>query len=368
MTDGKLLSRTALYEAHLSCDGKMVPFGGWEMPIQYAKGILTETRSVRSHVGMFDVSHMGRIEIKGKNAADLAHWIVTQDILGLDSGRARYSLLCTEDGGILDDVVIYRLETDHLLMVCNAANRFVVWEWLTSCAKTYKDVSIEDITTDTVMIAVQGPNSVSLIESVAPNVNFPSRPFTVASLNMNGFNILIGRTGYTGENGFEIIAPAGDGLTIWNILSEAGAFPCGLGSRDILRLEASLLLHGNDIGLWANPVEAGLERFVDFNKQAFIGMDAIRLAKTQGSGKRLIGFVMQERGIARATHSIFANEEEIGVVTSGGYSPTLDKSIGLGYVPIEHSRPGTELLINVRGKFIPAIAVTLPFYSKKRQV
>ena len=345
----------------------MVPFGGWEMPLQYPTGILAEGRSVRSHAGIFDVSHMGRIEVTGKSAPDLMHWVVTQDILELRAGRARYSLLCTEEGGILDDVMVYRLGEERLLLVCNAANRPVVWRWLQGWAEGYSDVDLQDTTEATVMIALQGPDSPALLEPLMPGLASSLRPFAVAETKVASFDALVSRTGYTGEDGFEIIVSGQEGVKVWDLLFQAGATPCGLGARDLLRLEASLLLHGSDMDTSTNPLEAGLERFVNLDKGEFVGSEALRPAKAQGVQKKLVGFALVGRGIPRSGYAILTDGQQVGAVTSGGYSPTLDKSIGLGYVAVGYAQPGTRLLIDIRGRGVEAEVVPLPFYSRKRR-
>ncbi|MSQ41385.1 MAG: glycine cleavage system aminomethyltransferase GcvT [Dehalococcoidia bacterium] len=360
------LQRTALYPAHLALGARMVLFAGWEMPIQYPRGILAEARAVRSSAGIFDVSHMGRIEITGRDAPALMDLVLTQDVMGLKEGRARYALLCTEEGGITDDVIIYRLGPDHLLLVCNAGNRPAVWPWLQRCAGEFNRVDLKDTTEATVMIALQGPQTPAILERLAPGVASALRPFAITRAQVAGVQALVARTGYTGEDGFEVMAPAQEGERLWGLLIQGGAAPCGLGARDVLRLEAALPLHGHDMDVSTNPFEAGLERFVNLQKGRFLGQQALQRVHANGVARKLVGFVMTGRGIARSGCSILSNGQAIGQVTSGGPSATLDKNIGLGYVAVEHAQPGASLIIDIRGNLVEAQVVPLPFYSRRR--
>ena len=368
MSEAASLNRTPLYRAHVALGARLVPFAGWEMPLQYPVGILAESRAVRSYAGIFDVSHMGRIEITGEDAPALMHKVLTQDVLGLREGRARYGLICTQEGGILDDCIIYRLERKRLLLVCNAANRHAVWEWLQRWAADFHDVALEDTTKATAMIALQGPQSPSLLESLTPGLPASLRPFTYARGKLQDIPAMVARTGYTGEDGFEIMLDAQHAESVWSLLHQSSATPCGLGARDVLRLEAALLLHGNDMDTSTDPLEAGLDRFVNLGKGDFLGSHALKAAQANGVQRRLVGFVMTGRGIPRPGYIILANGQEVGQVTSGGHSPTLDKNIGLGYVAVEYARPGTRLLVDVRGRCIEAEVVPLPFYARKRSL
>ena len=357
------LKRTPLYETHTSLNGRMVPFAGWGMPLQYT-GILAETKAVRSKAGIFDVSHMGRLHITGPDANHLMDWIITSDASSLRQGRARYAMICNEEGGIIDDTVFYRLGEDHYLLVCNAANRQYVVPWMSRwAAERFPEAFIEDRTESTAMVAFQGPATPELLAGIS-DVEPPSILFfgalkgTVAAKTA-----LIGRTGYTGEDGFELILEAEDAPDVWQALMGQGATPCGLGSRDVLRLEAGLALHGHDIDTSTTPLEAGLERFVRLDKE-FVGAASLRRQKEEGPNSRLVGLVVHGRTIAREGHAIFQDATQVGRVTSGTHSPTLDRSIAMGYVTSASALPGNRLLVDIRGKLIEVEVVPLPFYAR----
>lgn len=361
------LQQTPLYNQHTSLQGKMVPFGGWLMPLQF-QGILAETRAVRTRSGIFDVSHMGRITVDGPHAGALLDWIHSNDVGGLAVGRAKYGLLCTATGGIIDDGIVYRLSEEKYMLIANASNTKVVLDWLLHWNQTkYPKAHILDITREKAMVALQGPEAIPMMQELIAFLHpEPIRPFGCKEGEINGRPVLVARTGYTGEDGVELILSEGDAAWLWEILRENGATLCGLGARDVLRLEAALLLHGADMNTDVNPVEAGLERFVKSDKD-FHGRDAVRNAEERGVGRKLIGFQTLGRGaVPRSHHSIKDGSRHVGEVTSGGYSPTLDTNIGLGYVAPECTVPGTRLSVDVRGRSVAVEVVTLPFYSRKR--
>lgn len=359
------MNRTALYDIHLSLGGRIVPFAGWEMPLQF-QGILAETRAVRAHSGLFDVSHMGRIWVRGRQASVLLDWTATANISALTQGRARYGLLCTEEGGILDDGIVYYLGPEEYLLVCNASNRDAVWRWLVELRDSrFQDTELEDRTLEVGMIAFQGPDASAVMERLSPGLPGNLRPFRCASVQVDGVPVLVARTGYTGEDGFELMPQADASADIWKLLLETGAVPCGLGARDVLRLEAGLLLHGTDMDIRTNPYEAGLDRFVVLEKES-VYSTALRQVASQGVERKLTGFRMIERGVPRHGYTILQDNREVGEVTSGGYSPTLDRYIGLGYVAIELTAPGSRFVVDIRGRQTEAEAVTLPFYSRRR--
>jgi len=341
----------------------MVPFGGWEMPVQYA-GIVAEHRAVRSSWGIFDVSHMGRFRIGGPGAAPLLDRLLTGDVAGLREGRARYALLCQEDGGILDDVVVYRELAERFLLVCNAANRDAVGGWLRQHASALQPCVIDDVTGETTMIAVQGPAAGKRLDQVLGHKVTPLKRFAGETVAWRGTPMVVTRTGYTGEDGFECVGSSADGAGLWDELVKAGATPCGLGARDTLRLEAGLLLHGSDMDRTVNPLEAGLERFVRLDGADFIGKAALLRARASGRRRRLAGFRAIERGaVPRKGHAILHGGRAVGRVTSGSFSPTLETNIGLGYVPPELARPGTALEVAVREAVTAPVQVAgLPFY------
>ena len=356
--------RTALYESHVGLKARMVPFAGWEMPVQYA-GILAEANAVRSKGGIFDVSHMGRIYVSGAQATDLMEWIQTGRIGNLRRGRARYSLICVEEGGILDDTVSYRLEENRFLLICNASNRPAVVDWLERWqSERYSQTTLEDVTTDTVMIAVQGPDAASLVDGMSADTPSGLRFFGSMEATVLGRSTFVGRTGYTGEDGFEIVSDARDGAELWGALHEGGMAPCGLGSRDVLRLEAGLPLHGSDIDLTTTPMEAGLGRFVRLGKD-FAGAEVLRKQKEEGVERCLVGLFSEGRSIPRHDYSILLEGESAGRITSGSYSPTLDRNIAMGYVQRRLSEEGQSLQIDIRGRPTGAVVTSLPFYKRQ---
>ena len=357
------LKRTALYQTHISLKARMVPFAGWEMPVQYS-GILDETRTLRSGSGIFDVSHMGRLYVSGSEAHLLMDWILTASASDLRLGRARYAMICDEDGGIIDDTVFYRLGEDYYLLVCNASNRPHVLPWMQRWVQEkFPAVTIEDRTETTGMIAFQGPSTAELLDGLCDANPSAARPFSALEGRVGAAPVLIGRTGYTGEDGFELIVDSEHATGVWDSLMGEGAVPCGLGARDVLRLEAGLPLHGNDIDTSTTPLEAGLGRFVRLEKE-FAGAEALRRQKEAGLKRTLVGLAVEGRSIARKGYPIIAEGTQIGGVTSGTYSPTLDRNIAMGYVLVGFGGPGERLQVDIRGKLTEARVVPLPFYSR----
>ena len=365
MTDTNDLKRTPLYDIHVELGGRMVPFGGWDMPVQYA-GILEEARAVRSNAGIFDVSHMGRVVIRGPDAVVLLNRVLSVDVPKLRIRRARYGVICNAEGGIIDDTIVYRLGMQRYLLVPNASNADAVIDWLRRWRRDEDRVEIEIVTDELAMIALQGP-AAQLILSRLTDHDLPSmRLFRAAETEIAGAPSIIARTGYTGEDGFELMAPSGDAARIWRALSDAGAVPCALGARDVLRLEAGLPLHGNDIDQDTNPYEAGLGRFVHVDKDGYVAREALTRLRDEEPSRRLIGFDVVGRGIARQGFALVAGGERVGEVTSGNYSPTLDSAIGMGYVRNEFSDPGTPLHVDVRGRLVEAEVTLLPFYAERQ--
>ncbi len=352
----------------------MVPFAGWEMPLRYTS-MLTEARAVRATAGVFDVSHMARLEISGPDASAFLENVLTSHVTGLQPGRAAYGFLLNLNGGIIDDAVVLHLagKSPHapFLLVCNASSREAVLGWLQLQRSAYTRLEITDSTAATAMIAIQGPESLEILARMTVTNLSEMRPFggTRTSLSLPDQRIvdaIVSRTGYTGELGFEIVLAAEAATSLWNSLIAAGALPCGLGARDILRLEAGLMLSGTDIGPKVTPFEAGLDRFIYLDKEVFIGRQALLRQRTRGMQTRLVGFHMLAKSIPRKGQSILFAGLPIGEVTSGGYSPSLDIAIGLGYVSIEHSNRGTDLMIDMRGREVPARVVKLPFYRRPK--
>ncbi len=360
------LRRTPLYDTHVSLGARLVPFAGWEMPVQYA-GIIDETRAVRNGAGLFDVSHMGRVEIRGPSAADLVNRVFSSDPSKVRIGRARYGVICTREGGITDDAIVYRRDDQRFLLIPNAANTATVLEWVTHVAEPDDDVIVENVTDDFAMIANQGPKAAEVLSTLTSYDISGIKSFNSVDAEVGGTHALVARTGYTGENGYELIVPSDRAADIWMGLVEAGAISCGLGSRDVLRLEAGLPLHGNDISVSTNPYEANLDRFVDPDREGYLAGDALRAIRDRGVDKTLVGFKMVGRGIARQHHDIIDGDKTIGEVTSGTHSPTLDMNIGLGYVPTGYSSPGSTFQIDVRGRPVDAEVTTLPFYRRQKR-
>ncbi len=365
MTETSQLKRTPLYDTHLELGGRMMPFGGWDMPVQYT-GILNEARAVRSNAGLFDVSHMGRIDISGPDAVSLLNRVLSVDVPKLRRRRARYGVICNLDGGIIDDTIVYRLGRERFLLVPNASNADTVADWLLRWRRGSDEVDVKIVTEELAMIAHQGPTAQLMLSGLTDHDLSSLRLFRAAETEIAGAPSIVARTGYTGEDGFELMVPAGDAARIWRALSDAGAVPCGLGARDVLRLEAGLPLHGNDIDAGTNPYEAGLGRFVDLDREEYVARESLIRLRDEGPARRLVGFDVVGRGIARQGHAIVAGDERVGEVTSGSYSPTLDRAIGMGYVREDLSDPGTPLHVDVRGRMVEAEVALLPFYAERQ--
>ncbi len=363
------LKRTSLYDIHLSLHARMVPFAGWEMPVQYTS-ILAEVRDVRQRCGLFDVSHMGRLELSGPDAVPLLEWVETNGVADLPRGRGRYSFICNLDGGIIDDTIYYRRNESECLLVCNAANRAAVVAWLERWRRErFPRVTLDDQTERTAMIAVQGPLALNMVDGMAGGAAAGLKPFAFRQARLEGADAFIARTGYTGEDGVELVTDAERAASIWRKLMEKGASACGLGARDVLRLEAALMLHGNDIDPTTTPLEAGQERFVRLDKES-AGAEALRRqSRPVGTGaitRKLVGLKLMGNGIARHGYPILSGGRQVGHVTSGTYSPTLEASIAMGYVEAVCAAPDTRLAVDLRGRALDAVVVPLPFYSRKR--
>jgi aminomethyltransferase len=364
------MKRTALYGAHRRAGARMVAFAGWEMPIQY-RGIVEEVRAVRTRWGIFDVSHMGRATFRGETALPFLQRLVPSDLNKLGDGSALYTVLTNEQGGVKDDIILYRLASDHWLMVFNAANhdKDIAWfhRWL---ALFNPAPQLENQTEQTVMIAVQGPQAVARLaemfslKEVNPSCSYPSLEsvprFGAVAFEWQGIPIFAGRTGYTGEDGFELIVPAEAGETLWERLLGAGATPCGLGARDVLRVEAGLHLYGHELTEQTNPIEAGLGWLVS-ERTDYIGAEIIQRVKAEGPQRKLMGIMLQERGVPREGYPVLIEGQPVGQLTSGVYSPTLERGIGMAYLPVEYAQPGTPCAIEIRGKPIPALITTRRF-------
>ncbi len=365
MSEQKTPRRTPLYDTHARHGARFVPFAGWEMPVRY-DSIIKEAEAVRTNAGLFDVSHMGRVEFDGAGAASLLDSVLSVDVQGMRPGRAHYNVICDRDGGIIDDCIVYRLAERRFLLIPNASNTDAVLDWIESLRPNHEETTITNVTADIAMIACQGPKARDMVASLAESDISRIRPFRARTTSVNGVETFLARTGYTGEDGFEIMLPSEAAPTVWESLMDLGASACGLGSRDVLRLEAGLLLHGNDMDTSINPYEAALERFVDPDRDGYVAGEALRAIRDRGVSRKIAAFNMIERGIARPGYPIMDGENHIGRVTSGGPSPTLDTRIGLGYVPIAYSEPGARIAIEIRGRPVEAEITTLPFYRRRR--
>ncbi len=359
------LKHTPLYDTHGSLGGLMVPFSGWEMPIQY-DSILNEARLVRFGAGLFDVSHMGRVVVRGPGAASLLSSVLSVDASALRIGRARYNVICDENGGIIDDGIVYRRGEERFLLIPNAGNSAQVLDWLHRWNRGHNAAEIVNITAEYAMIACQGPAAEFILQPMASTDLSKVRPFRYVDAQLNGIDAMLARTGYTGEDGFELILPSESAARIWSLLMDRGAVAAGLGARDVLRMEAGLLLHGNDMDTSINPYEAALERFVRPDREGYVAGEALRRIRDEGVSRRIVGFNMVERGIPRHGYAIWDDSRQIGEVSSGGYSPTLDRIIGMGYVPIGNSTDGSRFYIDIRGRRVQAEVTNLPFYTRRR--
>ena len=360
--------RTSLYDVHVAAEGRIVPFGGWDMPVQYPSGIISEVHAVRTGAGIFDVSHMGRAYISGPSATEFLDRVLTGSASTLEVGRARYCMICNARGGVIDDTIFYRLAEDRYLLIPNAGNRHRVLDWfgLVIGDQFNGRVNIDDQTLQTSLLACQGPKAVSMVRELAEDGLSGLRIFAWTETRMCGATVLVGRTGYTGEDGVEIMAPAAAAPAIWKALTDAGAVPCGLGARDVLRTEAGLPLHGHELDESTTPVEAALERFVDFEKD-FVGRDALLNQQYHGTRFTLVGLQLPGRSAPRATYALTVLGQPAGQVTSGSYSPTLDMSLGMGYVFPEFARPGTVLELDKRGVIEEITVTALPHYRRPRR-
>lgn len=363
------LLRTPLHGEHVALGAKMVPFAGWEMPIHYPTGIVTEHRAVRGAAGLFDLSHMGEVFLRGKGAGAAADRLVSSDIAGLAVGQARYGLLCNEGGTIVDDVIVYRTETETYMIVINASN--IAKDVAHMRRYLPADAVFEDASMDTALVAIQGPRAPAILASVTALEAGEATveglaSFGVVSARVGDTRATVARTGYTGEDGFEVFVPWEHATGVWSRLLAAGSslglMPIGLGARDTLRLEARFSLYGNEIDETTNPIEAGLGWTCKLDKD-FVGRDAIARAKEQGPKRRIAGLVV-EGGVARHGHPVVHQGAEVGVVTSGTFGPTVGKNIALAYVPVALAKSGTALAVRIRDRAVPATVVKTPFYSR----
>jgi glycine cleavage system T protein (aminomethyltransferase) len=357
--------RTPLYEAHVRAGARLVEFAGWEMPVQYA-GILAEHEAVRTRVGLFDVSHMGEVVFRGPRALEALNRAFTNDLSRVADGQAQYGCLCRDTGGIVDDVVVYRRSAEDLLVCVNASNRAKDFEWLASHAG---GADVRNESDDWGQLALQGPLAAQLLQRIT-KVNLSQlRAYRFAPGEVAGISCLVARTGYTGEDGFELFCPAADAPRLWDALMETGKpekiQPCGLGARDSLRLEMAYRLYGSDMDDSTTPLEAGLAWVVKVDKGDFVGRDALLRQREQGVARKLVGFTLTDPGIARHGYPVLQDGRKVGDVTSGTKSPSLGIPVGLAYVPTALAAEGSAFAVEIRGRQAAARVVKTPFYVRK---
>jgi aminomethyltransferase len=359
------LLRTPLHEVHVRLGARLVDFAGWEMPVQYAQGgIIAEHLAVRLRCGLFDLSHMGRLFVHGHDALPLSQVCATRDLGKIRPGEAAYSLLCREDGGILDDVIVYLLGPGEVLFVINASNREKDLDWLRRQGESRGlRADIDDRTFQSALIGVQGPEAQAVLQPLCAANLEELAGYSFMRTEVLGREALVARTGYTGEDGFEVMTSAGDAEAVWNALLGDGSrtTACGLGARDTLRTEAAMPLYGHEIDESTSPFEARLGWVVSLGKPEFIGREALAILKQQGPARKLVGFRVHEGGVPRPGFPIVRDGQRVGVLTSGTFSPSLKQSIALGYVPAELGEAGERFAIEMRGKAVPAEVVPLPF-------
>jgi len=359
------LLSTPLFPLYREYGAKVVDFHGWALPVQFS-GVIKEHEAVRSSAGLFDISHMGEIVLAGAGALDLVQKLTINDASRLRDGQVQYSAMCLPDGGIIDDITVYRFSAEKYLLCVNAANREKDFAWIEeNCAG---EADVRDESGGTALLALQGPKAEYILKPLV-GISLPAlRYYHFVETEIAGVKGVVSRTGYTGEDGFELFLPARSATEIWRKIVSAGKplgmLPVGLGARDTLRLEMKYALYGLDIDAGTNPIEAGLGWVTKVEKGFFVGRDAIRAVKKAGPARKLVGFVMRGRGVARPGYPIRAGDEQVGVVTSGTYSPSLRRAVGIGYVPVELSRPGTALGIEVRQATVAAEVVRTPFYRQ----
>ena len=364
------LQHTPLFEIHRQLGAKMVPFAGWEMPVQYPSGILAEHQAVRTGAGIFDVSHMGEFEVTGPDRNAFVNRITPNDVSVLESGGVQYSALLTAEGTFVDDCTVYRFD-DKLMIVVNASNTARAWEHVVS-QKGGANVRLKDISAEVGLLALQGPRAAELLQPLTDTPLSSIAYYHFASGRVAGAQCFISRTGYTGEDGFELFCDARRAVGLWSALMAAGASlglqPCGLGSRDTLRLEAGMPLYGNELDLTVNPYEANLGRVVKMEKGEFVGRAALSAVQQAGPRRKLGGLVMQDNAIARHGYPVQVDGREVGMVTSGSFSPTLDERIAMAYLPAEDAVAGREVAVVVRERPYRAEQVKLPFYRRPKPV
>jgi aminomethyltransferase len=366
------LKQTPLNSAHRQLGARMVDFGGWDMPVQYPAGTIEEHLRTRNHAGLFDVSHMGEVDVRGVDAIAFVNRLTSNDVSKLVDGQAQYSALTTPQGTVIDDLLVYRLAGDHLLLVVNASTTEKDWEWIKS-HHAGESVELKNVSADYCQLALQGPDAQTILQKLTdlPLAEIKYYHFTPG--RVDGIDGIVSRTGYTGEDGFEVYAAADRAEQLWNKILDAGdngsptgVLPCGLAARNTLRLEAGMALYGNDIDDTTTLLEANLGWICKLDKGDFIGREALAQQKQEGVKRKLVGFEVTERGIARDHQDVVINGERVGQVTSGSPAPFLKKNIGLAYVPVEFANVGQQIQVDVRGKLVGAQIVKTPFYKRAK--
>ncbi|MEZ5345282.1 MAG: glycine cleavage system aminomethyltransferase GcvT [Pyrinomonadaceae bacterium] len=365
------LKKTPLNEVHRELGGKMVDFGGWDMPVQYPAGVIAEHLRTREHSGLFDVSHMGEIHVDGKDAIAFVNSLTTNNVENLVDGQAHYSALTYENGTVVDDLLVYRFGEEKLFLVVNAGTQDKDWEWIYSHRGNY-DVDLRHASVEYCQIAIQGPDATGILQKLTETDLDSIKYYHFTTGEVDGVSSIISRTGYTGEDGFEVYADASRAEQLWNKFLDTGNFgaedgilPCGLASRNTLRLESGMSLYGHEISDEITPLEANLGWICKL-KTDFIGRDALAAQKAEGLKRKLVGFEMIDRGIARDGFEVFVNDQKVGEVTSGSPAPYLKKNIGLAFVPVEFANIGQEIKIDVRGRHLAAEIVPTPFYKRQK--
>lgn len=365
------MKKTPLNQAHIDAGARMVDFGGWHMPVQYS-GLSQEHQAVRTKAGLFDVSHMGEVLVEGERAEEFLNYLVTNNVSRLVDGQAQYTVMCYENGGVVDDLLVYRRAANKYLLCINAGNIDKDWEWITLQGKKFPGLFLKHASEDFCQIALQGPLSEKILSQLTDFNLQAIEYYHFAEIDFLGVKVIMSRTGYTGEDGFEIYAPAAAANTIWQKIWEAGKplglLPAGLGARDTLRTEMKFPLYGHEIDAETNPLEAGLGWVVKLDKpNDFLGKEALLKAKAAGLTRALVGIKTQDRGIPRQGYEVFSADgaEKLGKITSGTLAPSLGAPIAIAYVKQGWQKPGTKLSVQIRDRFFPAEVVATPFYKRK---
>jgi len=362
------MPQTPLHAEHARLGASFTDFGGWDMPVRYSSD-LAEHEAVRTNAGLFDISHMAEIFVQGTGSATFLDYSLVGQASLIENGKAKYSLICNQDGGIIDDLIVYRLADESFLVIANAGNRTAVVEALKSRAATLGFVGVTDESDDYALLAIQGPHATKILQSVT-DTDLSTLPYySIGEGTVSGVHTYLCRTGYTGEDGFEVLFNNSEAVNVFNALIEAGAVPCGLASRDTLRLEAGMPLYGHELNLDVNPYEAGFARVVRLDRDDFVGRDALLELSTKTPSRKLVGLVGEGKRAARADYPLYSDSEstvQIGIITSGALSPTLGYPVAMGYLETDQSELGNTVSVDIRGTRLPMTIVKLPFYKRSK--